>query len=833
MIVYQEHDPVSTPLIPGFYCFGAGSVIARHEGFIVHASYQPTGTGTRIFFIGRLRTGETFAVVEERARPGFYLRASDSAKLTETPGIATGDAVTTDLRAIDGEPVIRMEWAQIAEQQEAARSMAYRGIRTYEADIRFYDQFLIERQVYGPVTIDGEAARGRRVDLVFHNPSLSASDWTPKLSLLSVDIETNPHTGEILSIAVATNDTWRQKRKTAVLFLGAGVTDDTVTCFDDEMEMLSAFRELLIEIDPDIITGWNVIEFDFAVLFGRFNHYRIPFTLGRSDEAGNFLPGSKGQSSAVIIPGRQVVDGMRTVRYGPIRFENNRLETVAVALLGAGKVSFTEDKRLVGDRKIDALLETYRKNPATFCSYNLKDAVLVIDILEQTGLIELTVRRAAFTGVGLARAWTSVASFEQLYITSMRKRKLVAPSSGVDACEVKPSPGGAIIPPQPGLYKNVVLYDFKSLYPSIMLTFNLDPISYLPSLTALKHGELNDLLQAPNGACFRREPAILPEILQNFFEQREAAKKAKDQVASYVYKIIMNSFYGVLGTPGCRFASSDIAGAITSFGHHFLIWCKENLESRGHRVIYGDTDSLFVLLHPGEEATSAASIAADLNYSLGRYIRQNWRVESRLELEHECLYLRFFLPPTRAPSGGGANHGETPQLRGRAKGYAGMRVNVDGNSDPQIDIKGMEAVRRDWTLAARKLQKKLLSMIFEDSSIDDIRDYVCRYIRDLLAGNHDGDLVYRKALRKTVSSYTRSVPPHVRAAMALRPEDREGVIEYVWTKSGPQPAQMLSSPIDYEHYLQKQLKPVTEGISIILNADLNSLFTDSLQSNLF
>ena len=702
-------------------------MITAYEGFIVQASYQMTNKGTRIFFVGRLRTGETFAVVEDRAKPGFFVRAGDEKRLSELRELDSADIEKTGLCTSDGEPVYRLAWEKINEQQDASHALSYRGLRTYEADIRFYDQYLIDRQIAGSVHIEGNPVSGRRVDFIFQNPHLKPSGWIPKLSLLSIDIETNPNTGEILSVALAADDTWRREKRTKVLFLGSFACEDTVTCFDSEKEMLEEFCKMVAEIDPDIITGWNVIEFDFAVLFDRCKRFGMSFSLGRSDEPGNFLPGSKGQSSAVIIPGRQVIDGMRVVRNGPMRFDDNRLETVATEVLGTGKVSFSDEENLKGKRKIAALLKTYRDDPATFCRYNAKDAVLVLDILQETGLMDLTIRRAALTGVGLARAWTSVAAFEQLYISHMHKRKLVAPTRGVDAYEVSRAPGGAIIPPQPGLYKNVLVYDFKSLYPSIMRTFNIDPLSYVSYHTSIRQSELDDLIQAPNGVYFKREAAILPEILDDFFSNREESKKNQDQVASYVYKIIMNSFYGVLGTAGCRFASSDIAGSITSFGHHFLMWCKENLESRGHRVIYGDTDSLFVLLQPGTQTGAAEEIASDLNYTLGRYVQEKWRVESKLELEYECIYLRFFLPPIRGSSGVASGENDI-QLRGRAKGYAGLRLNP-GSENPVFDIKGMEAARRDWTAAARNLQKKLLGLLFEDRSTEDLRAYIREYIR--------------------------------------------------------------------------------------------------------
>ncbi|MBT3275731.1 MAG: hypothetical protein HN368_21445, partial [Spirochaetales bacterium] len=666
----------------------------------------------------------------------------------------------SDFAAMDGESCIFLSWPNISDQQDGAKAISYAGIRTYEADSRFYDQYLIENQVFGSTTISGNPEPGRLVDWVFLNPEVSASEWIPKLSVLSIDIENNPATSEILSISLASDATWRDEKVQQVLFsypeANPPIEDTRVSCFIGEKDLLEHFKLAIADIDPDIITGWNVLEFDFLHIFNRFQFHNIPFTLGRSDQAGNFLPGGKGQSSAVIIPGRQVLDAMRIMRAGPMRFDDNRLETVASEVLGSGKVRLSDEPELRGQKKIDQLLETYRENPAKFCEYSLLDSILVIDILEKTGLMELTIRRAGLTGVGLARAWTSVASFEHMYISAMHRSFIAAPTHGVDSFEVSSAPGGAIIPPQPGLYKNVLVYDFKSLYPSIMRTFNIDPVSYVSGQSKLKPGEIDDLIKAPNGVFFRRSTAILPVILQGFFEKREEAKKKNDPIASYVYKIIMNSFYGVLGTSGCRFAASDIAGAITSFGHHFLSWCQNNLETLGNRVIYGDTDSLFVLLNPETDTWStdrlekaAQKIADDLNYKLQRNISEHWRLESKLELEFEGMYTRFFLPPIRVTTPGPRSSEEPPQLRGRAKGYAGMKLvrTIDSGAETVLDIKGMEAVRRDWTIAAKDLQVGVLSRVFEDATTEDLRTFIRTYIANLRLGKYDSGLIYRKALR--------------------------------------------------------------------------------------
>src|SRR5206468_391045 len=143
--------------------------------------------------------------------------------------------------------------------------------------------------------------------------------------------------------------------------------------------------------------------------------------------------------------------------------------------------------------------------------------------------------------------------------------------------------------------------------------------------------------------------------LDDLFPRREAAKRAGDRVASNAIKILMNSFYGVLGAPACRFHNPDIANAITSFGREMLLWSKARIEGYGHRVLYGDTDSLFALSgteEPVEARRLGEKLAGDLNRDLADHVRARWRVESRLELEVQDLYLRLLLPHVRHGSAG-------------------------------------------------------------------------------------------------------------------------------------------------------------------------------------
>ena len=179
-------------------------------------------------------------------------------------------------------------------------------------------------------------------------------------------------------------------------------------------------------------------------------------------------------------------------------------------------------------------------------------------------------------------------------------------------------------------------------------------------------GPGDDLIETPGGS-FQREPAILPALLDDLFPRREAAKKAGDDVASNAIKILMNSFYGVLGTSACRFYNPALANSITGMGRELLLWSKRWFEPRGFTVLYGDTDSLFVQL--GHRRTPRRALRARPSVGAGTQrgdceatSSNAGESTSKLELKFEKLYLRLFLSRARHST------------RGASKRYAGLQA---------------------------------------------------------------------------------------------------------------------------------------------------------------
>jgi DNA polymerase-2 len=691
-------------------------------------------------------------------------------------------------------------------------------------------QLLLEAGIHAAVSLDGPWRPGRRVQRVYEDPAIGPAreGFEPRLSVLSLDIETDRTGRAVWAVGLAFKG--HDGTESAEVLLNGGGAP-SARCFPSEKDLLLELRRRILELDPDILTGWNIVDFDFRALHRRFGDLGVPFDIGRSDSPATFLDREGGEGgvrwrrSRAIADGRQVMDALWLVRLSGMGLEDYRLETVARALLGRGKLI---DRR-PGESGVEAIERLYRTDPEALCTYCLGDARLVLDILASEGFLDTALRKSLLIGTTLDQTWVSVASFEYLYLEHLHRRGMVAPTLGVDQDPMERSPGGGLITPRAGLADNVLAFDFRSLYPSLIRTFNIDP------LTRVVDAGPGDFITAPNGARFRREPGILPDILERFFVERAEAKRRGDERSSYAYKIVMNSFYGVLGTEGCRFAAPELAGAITSFGQHVLFWARDLITEEGLEVLYGDTDSLFVRsgLPRGATASELRGMGERLcrlvNERLASYVRERWAVDSRLELEFETVYLRFFLPPMRT-LGTGAEDGEDAETRGRAKGYAGLRLEAEGE---RLEIVGMEAVRHDWTELAHALQRDLLGWVFHDVPPAEIVERIRALLRDLRAGLKDELLTYRRSLRKPVEAYTKSSPPHVRAAALLPPEERTGLIRYVWTREGPQPESRRSSPFDYDHYATKQLAPIVEAVAPYIGLDLEAIFASDRQLKLF
>src|SRR3989338_1560254 len=291
------------------------------------------------------------------------------------------------------------------------------------------------------------------------------------------------------------------------------------------LKCLIKFKEEIIKQDPDIITGWNIIDFDILYLKNLFKKNKISFDIGRTnDEPHLRIESGFFKASTANIPGRQVIDAFNSIKDPYIKeapsikhaeFETYSLEAVAQAVLGTGKL-------IKGKDRYEEIERMYKTNQKKLVDYNILDCKLAYDILKK-----------------------------------------------------------------PGIYNNVLVLDFKSLYPSIMRTFNIDAASRLEK-------KESGAIESPNHVYFINTEGILPKLIEKMHTAREKAKKEKRELSNYAIKIIMNSFFGVLANTNCRYYNYDMANAITHFGQMIIKLTREQIEKKGYKVIYQETDSCFV-----------------------------------------------------------------------------------------------------------------------------------------------------------------------------------------------------------------------------------------------
>ncbi|MFT7387089.1 MAG: DNA polymerase-2 [Candidatus Endobugula sp.] len=856
------------------------------KGFILTRHWRDTPEGVLIELWLSTDDGAVQCIIPCQ-RSVFFIRQSDADNHNNllikcSSAYASVQVKPLPLNNVYGEPVA----AVYCLQQRQARALVSRlrdlDVTCWEADIRPPERFLMERFITSDIELFNftrhkktpslyQTVTTRQCRPALHLPTPlielsldlsrkqsveSSPNPSPNLSMVSLDIETSMDARELYSIAVYSEldnkvfmvDVPAKPSPSALNENGIKI----VWC-ENPRNCLQRFLGWLTTNDPDIIIGWHVVQFDCWVLTKLCERWDVPFTLGRakqiphwrvegdsdktdSSKAGNSkvgdTNGSPDRSSNnswidrrrrhISVPGRVVLDGIELLRTAFYHFDSFSLQFVAKQILGEGKLIDHNDR---GQAISDLFLSNDNDDRITLAKYNLQDCILVWNIFKKTKLLQFAIARSRLTGMPLDKMGGSVASFDYAYLPKLHRNGYIAPNLG-ELTSAVISPGGYVMESLPGLYRHVLVLDFKSLYPSIIRTFAIDPCGFWYA----DHQKLpeNEVINGFNGAFFSRDQHILPGLINTLWQARDQAKANKDKPLSQAIKIIMNSFYGVLGSRGCRFFDPRVCSSITLRGHEIIQKSHGRIEAQGYQVIYGDTDSLFVWLgqdfsrryvdaHSANEAANiiGKQLSVDLNQWWQRLLHDELSIESQLEIEFETHYHDFLMPTIRNSE------------KGSKKRYAG-RTMQDG--EKQLIFKGLEAVRTDWTPLAKRFQTTLYQKIFDTQPY---RQYIMATVEAVKSSAFDDELIYKKRLRSDVSHYQKSIPPHVKAARKHELANGQALykgdtIAYVITVNGPEPIGYVSSQIDYQHYIDKQIKPIANSILVFLDDDFNRIIDSQM-----
>ncbi len=615
----------------------------------------------------------------------------------------------------------------------------------YEFDIPSVKRYLIDHGLapMAGVEVRGDVEKSEGVKtLLVDVPPKQVSVPEPKLNVMSFDIEVYNPTGSprpdkdsILMVSMADNRGFRK----VITWKDMKTKQDYVEVVGSEREMLKRFVELVKERDVDILLGYNTDLFDFPYIRERAKQLKLKLNLGR--DGSELITRKRRFATATRIRGRVHVDAFAMVSFlatiGTMRLIHYTLEDVYRHMIGKEKPDF-EPTEMV--KAWDRGGELGRR----FLEYSMSDADATLELgLE---LLPLFMELASVVGQTLfdVSRMTSGQLVEWLLIAEAHRRGELVPARPVgeefEGRLEETYVGAYVMEPVKGLHEGLVVFDFRSLYPSIIVSHNIDPSAL--DCNCCKPSEMTQVPGLDYRFCKKRKgfiPAILERIIEARADIKGKLKRHKRGTKEYrsldarqwALKVVANSFYGMLGYPRARWYFKQCAESVTSFGRHYIHETIKMAEDFGLDVIYGDTDSLHCKLN-GKSREDASRFLKQVNQSL----------PGVMELELEGFYPRgVFVTKKR---------------------YA--MIDEEG----RMVVKGLEFVRRDWAAIAKRTQEAVLKAILRDGSPKKAAEIIRTTTREVLEGKTNlEDLVIYTQLKMPIESY-RSIGPHVVAAKRLR-----------------------------------------------------------------
>ncbi len=759
----------------------------RKEGFILTRHAEATAAGQNLVLWLKTATGPFKLEIPNESSVCFVLQQDCSA----IEKLLTGSGIDWTLKKLNlknfaQKPMAGLYCTQQTGLYQATRILKRYGISVWEDDIVPTERYLMERQVRAGL------------EWIDHSNRVAIRPVTlqPGLSRLAIRVEARgwrtTQIPQLLAIVASGDASGDASQWCGYVASETTPTTANAQPFDDAASLLRAFLQHVVEQDPDVILGWRLVQDDLRLLQHCCDAVGLRLMLGRDQTPVVWHRSDPNKDHwRANTQGRVFLDGIDTLKTAFYFFQDDSLESVASAVLR--------------DEETDAVAS------ATAESADLmQQAKNILAIFHQLQLVPFLIARSYLTGLTLDRSGGSAAAFNNLYLPRLHRHGYVAPSVGSQTLHFQ-SPGGYVFDSVPGLFDNVLVLDFKSLYPSIIRTYLIDPLGMILALS----GQSTNPLLGFDGGSFDRDCHILPGLIAELWTQRDQAKAAGDQSLSQAIKILMNSFYGVLGSDICRFYDPRLASSITRRGHEILKASRQWIEDQGYQVIYGDTDSVFVHVGATQGQTTPQQIGAELAKGLNLWWQERVQLEaqkeSSLEIEFETSFDRFLMPRLRS------------QEAGSKKRYAGVQRHADG-TDTWV-FKGLEAVRSDWTPLAKDFQRQLYQLVFQDQPFD---VWIRQFVDSVLAGTRDADLVFDRPVKRQVDDYAGGLPPVAQALKQLQQQYPGKVfrrVQYVMTLNGVEALTLQRSPLDYDFYITRQLAPIADAVLCFKAARFDQIVT--------
>jgi len=636
-----------------------------------------------------------------------------------------------------------------------------------------------------------------------------------KKKALAFDIETDSlksENGEILMISLVGEKfkkvlTWKKKK----------TEKNYVEFVKNEKELLEKFVEEVKKYSPDFLIGYHSDGFDLPFIKDRAKILKVALPIGIDSSEPKI---SRGVSTSARISGIAHIDLLKFIK------------TTYAQYMQSESMSLKEvSKEFLGDTKKDFNLKHSSKIKENewdlYYEYNMYDSYLTLELFEKfwPDILEFSriIKEPPFeiSRNGLSK---QIESYILHHLEEFNEIPEKRPGMNeIEERRKKGSVEGAFVyEPKPGLYEDLVMFDFTSMHTSIIISHNISKGTLTENKkNAIESPEI-EINNKTKKFYFTKEPGFFPTLLKEIFEKRkkykEEYKKNPNLITkarSNAFKLLSASAHGYIGFFGARYYSWEASSTILAFVRKYNLETIKKIEKEGHKVIYGDTDSV-AFTRDKKSKKEIKELLEKLNKEL----------PGVMHIELEDFFKRGLWVKTRS--------GET----GAKKKYA--MIDEEG----VIKIRGFETVRRDWCDLARKTQDKILRLILVDGNDKNALNYLKEIVERLKSRKvSKEEIMIKSQLKKPIEDY-KSITPHVVAAQKMKerglPFEPFTRIEYYIAEKNTK-SKLVRDRVklsdekgeyDLDYYLEKQVIPSVENIFEVFKIEVKDLIKGKKQENL-
>jgi DNA polymerase I len=754
--------------------------------YLLDIGEEKTPQGSEVWLWGIDNEGKETLVVDKSFKPYFYVIPKEDTSLEMIRDFLSSSHLDVlDLTLVQkkliGQTVnaVKITCTSTETLEATARHVSKRGLvkQIIGKDLRYSSLYLYDRGLIPCRWHDSEVEELNDSKAHVANAYLSRGsprpidlEDMPKLRILAFSTvafaeKGSPHASQdpVSIISVATSD---------------GKVQNFCRSDESDHEIITEFADCLMQFDPDIVAGFES------------NRVGWPYLIERARKSGATLKVSRlGLQPHTSVYGHFSIAGRASLDM--LDYANELPEV---------KVKSVVNVATFLGIKLDAALPDELDLAKMWISPQDRDLLLSFAdayahaILSTTeSFLKFGIALSSLTCMPLDQVLAAAVGYrvDSYLIKEAYKQGHLIPPRSEQAYERYQ--GAIVLAPEAGLYENVVALDFASMYPNLMILYNLSPDTFVRS------GERCDDASCWTieglGYRFRKAPpGLYKNTLTSLISTRnEIRKKLATEPLSdtdrrilqereRTVKVITNACYGYAGWTGARWYVPEVAESAAALGRRSITQVIDRCKDTGLSVIYADTDAVFVT----RDETKVDSLL--------RWVSESLHMDIRAEKNYRRVL-----------------------FTGAKKRYAGLLT------DETLDIVGMEVVRGDWSEIARKVQEKVIELVLRDGSPKNAREYTMNSIDELRHGKVPiQDLIIWKSLTKPIEDYKVNAPhvevakKYLKLARELLPGDKVG---YVVTKKGTklyekaQPYfEVTPDQVDTEYYVSSQVVPAAARI---------------------